>query len=96
MLNKTHEMLLKDVPQNCVLFFTSKSCHKCLLQYEILEDSNLDNIEIYVIDESSPEIGLEFNVFAVPVMIYIKAGKEIDRSYGTKAVEYIVNKYNEE
>lgn len=84
-----------DLKEDCVLFFTSATCDKCLAQLEILKYTRDLEFNIHVMDENSSDIGNKFQVIMVPVMIYVKGGIEVDRSYGVKSLDYISKKFLE-
>jgi len=73
----------KDI---CVVDFSASWCGPCRMMAPVLEDAS-DKYKgkyfFYQIDiDSAEELAQKFNVTAVPTIIVLKKGKEVDRTSG--------------
>ncbi len=80
---------LEDLPQKCLLVFSTPHCPKC---QELMDKFNEfePEIELVFADNTSGQIlGQHFTVMVAPTTILIENQQEIKRFYGCKSVDYI-------
>ena len=76
-------------PKNCLLYFSTSNCPVCMKLDDNFETCDIE-LEIFkVTPETFPKIMEEFSIFAVPTVILIKDGKEIDRFTGARSSKQI-------
>ncbi len=84
-------MKIEDLPQRCLLVFTSTTCTKCEELINTIKNADLDIEVIYINDENGKELGMKYTILVAPTTLLVENGKEIDRFYGSKSKEYITN-----
>ncbi len=82
-------MTLADLPQKCLLVFSTPECSKCQELIEILERNELDIEIVFVNNVTGRILGQHFTIMVAPTTILIENQQEINRFYGSKSIEYI-------
>ncbi len=87
-------MSIEQLPQKCLVIFTTIYCVKCKELLAIIEQCEL-NIDVVILDQENGQIlGEHFTIQVSPTVLLIENGREIDRFYGLKSVAYIENFIN--
>ncbi len=87
-------MSIEQLPQKCLVIFTTIYCVKCKELLAIIDQCELD-IDVIILDQKNgKELGEHFTIQVSPTVLLIEDGQEVDRFYGLKTVAYIENFIN--
>ncbi len=82
-------MKIEQLPQKCLVIFTTADCVKCKELLTIVDKCEL-GIDVIILDqENGQNLGDYFTIQVSPTVLLIENGREIDRFYGLKSVTYI-------
>ena len=74
-----------------VVDFYAPWCAPCRALSPILE--KIENANVYKVNvDDSPELSTKFNVYSIPLVVFMKDGVEVERVVGLQSQEAIQNK----
>ena len=80
-----------------VIDFWAPWCGPCKMLGPIIDELAKNNVDVYIcklnVDEN-PETSMMYNVTAIPSIIFIKDGQEVDRSKGAVPKNILQSKIN--
>ncbi len=82
-------MTINDLPNRCLIVFSSTTCLKCKELKASVAEANLE-IDVIELDNNvGQEIGSHYGIMMAPTTILVENKREIDRFYGVKSPEKI-------
>ena len=72
-----------------ILFFSAPWCGPCQQMKNLLKESNLEDLQVRVIDiteKESIDIAIKHNVLSVPLFVKLEDDKEVSRKSGAISI----------
>lgn len=95
MIEATEDDFKEAIAEGIVLVdFYTPSCGPCRQLGPVLE--KLENVKVVKVNvSSSTELGNEYNVVAVPTLVFFKGGEQVYRTVGLQSQELLQAKVDE-
>jgi len=96
---KDFKEIIKNTKKPIIIDFWAEWCMPCKILKPIINELELEKnkeIEFYSVEvDKNPDIANYFSIFNIPTLLFIKDGKILESSTGTKSKKTIEQKIQE-